>query len=330
MTAPETAPDTAPQTVREAASTHDAPAPRERSPLSPHLQRLEDEAIHILREVVAEFRKPVMLYSVGKDSSVMLHLARKAFFPAPPPFPFLHIATGWDFRAVLEHRDRTAEEYGLDLLVHGNEAAARAGVNPFETETGEYSRLMLTEALKAALDRHGFDAAFGGGRRDEEKARAKERIFSHRSAGHVWDPRNQRPELWRLFNTRLQPGDTMRVFPLSNWTELDVWSYIQAQAVPIVPLYLAAERWVVERDGALLVVDDERMRFRPGEGTVKRRVRFRTLGCWPLTGAIDSAATDVSGVIAELLDSRSSERQGRLVDGALQASMERKKKEGYF
>jgi sulfate adenylyltransferase subunit 2 len=312
------------------AANNEVPARRVQSPLSSHLQRLEDDAIHILREVVAEFRKPVMLYSVGKDSSVMLHLARKAFFPAPPPFPFLHIATGWDFQALLDHRDRMAAEYRLKLLVHGNEQATRASVNPFETETGEYSRLMLTEALKAALDHHGFDAAFGGGRRDEEKARAKERIFSHRSAGHTWDPRNQRPELWRIFNTRLAPGDTMRVFPLSNWTELDVWSYIQSEAIPIVPLYLAADRWVVERDGTLLVVDDERMRFRQGEKTVQRRVRFRTLGCWPLTGAIESKADDVAGVIAELLDSRSSERQGRLVDAALQASMERKKKEGYF
>ena len=301
-----------------------------RSRLSPHLQRLEDEAIHILREVVAEFARPVMLYSVGKDSSVMLHLARKAFFPARPPFPFLHIATGWDFQALLEHRDRMASEYGLELLVHGNEEAARAGINPFDTETGEYSRLMLTETLKDALDSHGFDAAFGGGRRDEEKARAKERIFSHRSAGHVWDPRNQRPELWRLFNTRLAPGDTMRVFPLSNWTELDIWTYIQAEAIPIVPLYLAAERKIVARDGALIAVDDGRLRLLPGETVEMRRVRFRTLGCWPLTGAIDSMATDVGGVVAELLDSRSSERQGRLVDGALQASMERKKKEGYF
>jgi sulfate adenylyltransferase subunit 2 len=300
------------------------------SHLSSHLQRLEDEALHILREVVAEFRKPVMLYSVGKDSSVMLHLARKAFHPAPPPFPFLHIATGWDFRALLEHRDRMADEYGLELLVHGNAEATCAGVNPFETETGEYSRLMLTEALKAALDRHGFDAALGGARRDEEKARAKERIFSHRTAGHVWDPRRQRPELWRLFNTRLAAGDTMRVFPLSNWTELDVWTYIQAEAIPIVPLYLAAERRVVEREGALIAVDDARMRLRPGEKPVRRQVRFRTLGCWPLTGAIESQASDVAGVIAELLDARSSERQGRLVDAALQASMERKKREGYF
>ena len=307
-----------------------APLPGGRSGLSPHLQRLEDEAIHILREVMAEFRKPVMLYSVGKDSSVMLHLARKAFFPAPPPFPFLHIASGWDFRALIEHRDRMAAAYGLDLLVHGNDEAAAAGINPFDTETGEYSRLMLTEVLKTALDRHGFDAALGGGRRDEEKARAKERIFSHRGVGHVWDPRNQRPELWRIFNTRLAPGDTMRVFPLSNWTELDVWTYIQAEAIPIVPLYLAAERRVVERCGALIAVDDGRMRLLPDEKIETRRVRFRTLGCWPLSGAIESAASDVGGIIAELLDSRSSERQGRLVDGALQASMERKKREGYF
>jgi sulfate adenylyltransferase subunit 2 len=307
-----------------------ATAIADRQRLSPHLQRLEDEAIHILREVVAEFCNPVMLYSVGKDSSVMLHLARKAFFPASPPFPFLHIATGWDFRALLEHRDRMAKQYGLELLVHGNEEAARAGSDTVDTETGEYSRLMLTEALKAALDRHGFDAALGGGRRDEEKSRAKERIFSHRSAGHVWDPRNQRPELWRLFNTRLASGDSMRVFPLSNWTELDIWTYIQAEAIPIVPLYLATERWVVERDGALIAVDDERMRFLPDEKTVKRRVRFRTLGCWPLTAAIESKADDVARIVAELLDTRSSERQGRLVDAALQASMERKKREGYF
>ena len=305
-------------------------AASERGCLSPHLRRLEDEAVHIMREVVAEFRRPVMLYSVGKDSSVMLHLARKAFFPARPPFPFLHIASGWDFRALLEHRDRMAAEYGLDLLVHSNEEAARSGVNPFDTETGEYSRLMLTEALKAALDHHGFDAALGGGRRDEEKARAKERIFSHRGVGHVWDPRNQRPELWRLFNTRLAPGDTMRVFTLSNWKEVDVWTYIQAESISVVPLYLAAEREVVERAGALIAVDDDRMRFLPNEKVMTRRVRFRTLGCWPLTGAVESEASDVAGVVAELLRARSSERQGRLVDAARQASMERKKREGYF
>jgi sulfate adenylyltransferase subunit 2 len=316
--------------ARAAKETQTNPAAAARSGLSPHLQRLEDEAIHILREVVADFRKPVMLYSVGKDSSVMLHLARKAFFPARPPFPFLHIASGWDFQAVIEHRDRVAARYGLELMVHANHEAAAAGINPFDTETGEYSRVMLTEALKEALDRHGFDAAFGGGRRDEEKARAKERIFSHRNAGHVWDPRNQRPELWRIFNTRLASGDTMRVFPLSNWTELDVWTYIQAESIPIVPLYLAADRSVVVRGDNLIAVEDQRMRLRPEDRVETRRVRFRTLGCWPLTGAIDSAATDFSGVIAELLDSRSSERQGRLVDAALQASIERKKREGYF
>jgi len=298
--------------------------------LSPHLQRLEDEAIHILREVVAEFRSPVMLYSAGKDSSVMLHLARKAFYPSTPPFPFLHIATGWDFRELLDHRDRIAAQYDLTLLQYCNEAAARAGINPCDTDAGEYSRLMLTEALKAALDTHGFDAAFGGGRRDEEKSRAKERIFSHRRAGHVWDPRDQRPELWRLFNTRLAPGDTMRVFPLSNWTELDVWTYVQAEAIPIVSLYLAADRPVVARDGALIAVDDERLKLRAGETVTSRRVRFRTLGCWPLTGAIASDACDVAGVIAEIVAARASERQGRLVDGAARASMERKKREGYF
>ncbi len=305
-------------------------APGKGASLSPHLQRLEDEAIHIMREVFAEFRKPVMLYSVGKDSSVMLHLARKAFHPAPPPFPFLHIATGWDFQALLDHRDRMASAYGLELLVHGNTEAAKAGVNPFETETGEYSRLMLTEALKAALDRHGFDAALGGGRRDEEKSRAKERVFSHRNSGHIWEPRNQRPELWRLFNTRLAPGDSMRVFPLSNWTELDIWAYIEAQSIPIVPLYLAADREVVVRGGAIIAIDDGRMRRLPGEEVETRCVRFRTLGCWPLTGAVESKASTVAGIIAELLESRSSERQGRLVDGAAQASMERKKREGYF
>jgi sulfate adenylyltransferase subunit 2 len=298
--------------------------------LSPHLQRLEDEAVHILREVVAEFRSPVMLYSVGKDSSVMLHLARKAFHPAPPPFPFLHIATGWDFWELLDHRDRMAAQYGLTLLTHCNQEAARAGIDPFDTEAGEYSRLMLTEALKAALDKHGFDAAVGGGRRDEEKSRAKERIFSHRGPGHVWDPRNQRPELWRLFNTRLAPGDTMRVFPLSNWTELDVWTYIEAEAIPLVPLYLAAVRPVVERNGALIVVDDDRLRLAPGETARPRRVRFRTLGCWPLTSAIASDAGDVGAIVAEVAAARTSERQGRLVDGALRASMERKKREGYF
>lgn len=305
-------------------------APPSKPRLSAHLQRLEDEAIFVMREVIAEFRNPVMLYSVGKDSSVMLHIARKAFFPARPPFPFLHIASGWDFRSLLDHRDRMAKEYGFDLVVRTNERAARAGVNPFDTEAGEYSRHMLTECLKAALDEFGFDAAFGGGRRDEEKARAKERIFSHRSAGHVWDPRNQRPELWNLFNTRLAPGETMRVFPLSNWTEFDIWDYIRAEAIPIVPIYLAAERDVVERDGAFLMVDDDRMRWGACERSVKRRVRFRTLGCWPLTAATPSDADTVDKIITEIVSARASERQGRLIDGASHASMERKKREGYF
>lgn len=317
-----------PETLPEESPVARRPARQGR--LSPHLKRLEDEAIFILREVVAEFRNPVMLYSVGKDSSVMLHLARKAFFPARPPFPFLHIASGWDFRDLLDHRDRTARELGLDLIVRSNERAARAGVNPFDTETGEYTRLMLTEALKAALDEFGFDAAFGGGRRDEEKARAKERIFSHRASGHIWEPRNQRPELWSLFNTRLSPGETMRVFPLSNWTEFDIWDYIRIEDIPIVPLYLAADRPVVDRDGALIVVDDERMRFNPGEQVVTRRVRFRTLGCWPLSAATASDATTVDDIFAEVVASESSERQGRLIDGAMHASMERKKREGYF
>jgi sulfate adenylyltransferase subunit 2 len=295
-----------------------------------HLQRLEAESIHILREVVAECERPVFLYSIGKDSSVMLHLALKAFYPAKPPFPFLHVATGWDFRAMIEHRDRMAREYGLDLIVQTNDAAARAGVNPFDTPTPEYTRLMLTESLKAALDRHGFDAAFGGGRRDEEKARAKERIFSFRSAQHRWDPRHQRPELWNLYNARKHRGESVRVFPLSNWTELDVWQYIRRENVPIVPLYLAKPRPVVRRDGMLVMVDDERMRLRPGEVAETRSIRFRTLGCYPLSGAIESEAADLDAVIGEMLMARTSERQGRMVDHDQSASMERKKQEGYF
>lgn len=300
------------------------------SKLSPHLQRLEDEAIGIFREVAAECRRPVLLYSVGKDSSVLLHLARKAFFPASPPFPFLHIASGWDFQALLAHRDRMAEEHGLDLLVQSNEEASRGGINPFDTDIAEYTRLMLTDALKAALDRHGFDAAIGGARRDEERSRAKERIFSRRGSGHVWEPRRQQPELWQLFNTRLGAGETLRVFPLSNWTELDIWSYIQIENISIVPLYFAADRPVVDRDGTLIMVDDSRMRFADGEKVELRRVRFRTLGCWPLSGAIESQAADIGAIIAEIVSSRMSERQGRLVDFAAQASMERKKREGYF
>src|SRR5882757_5725994 len=300
------------------------------TPTLTHLQRLEAESIHIMREVVAECERPVMLYSVGKDSAVMLHLAAKAFYPSKPPFPLLHVDTTWKFRAMYEMRERMARELGFELLVHQNPEALARNINPFDHGSALHTDMWKTEGLKQALDQYGFDAAFGGGRRDEEKSRAKERIFSHRGAGHTWDPRNQRPELWRLFNTRLAPGDTMRVFPLSNWTELDVWTYIQVEAIPIVPLYLAAERRVVSRDGALIAVDDERMRLLPDETVTTRRVRFRTLGCWPLTGAVESEAADVADVIAELLDSRSSERQGRLVDGALQASMERKKREGYL
>lgn len=295
-----------------------------------HLQRLEAESIHIMREVVAEAARPVFLYSIGKDSSVMLHLARKAFYPAPPPFPFLHVATGWDFRAMIEHRDRIATEYGLDLIVHHNDAAAAEGVNPFDTPTPVYTRRMLTEALKTALDAGRYDAIFGGGRRDEEKARAKERIFSFRSASHEWDPKNQRPELWNLYNLRLRAGESCRVFPLSNWTELDIWQYILAENIPIVPLYLAARRPTVVRDGMRLMVDDERMAIHPHETVEERSIRFRTLGCYPLSGSVESEAATIADVIQEMLLARTSERQGRMVDHDESASMERKKREGYF
>ena len=295
-----------------------------------HLDRLEAESIHILREVVAETRRPVFLYSIGKDSSVMLHLALKAFAPGPPPFPFLHIATGWDFGAMLAHRDAVAARHGLELIVHHNAEAAAAGVNPFATPTPSYTRAMLTDALKAALDAGGFDAAFGGGRRDEEKSRAKERIVSVRGANHRWDPKAQRPELWNLFNARLHEGETLRAFPLSNWTELDVWRYIAREKVAVVPLYFAAARPTVEREGTLLMVDDERFVFRGGEQAVERTVRFRTMGCYPLTGASVSGARDVDAVIAEMAAATTSEREGRVIDHDASASMERKKQEGYF
>lgn len=295
-----------------------------------HLQRLEAESIHIMREVVAECERPVFLYSIGKDSSVMLHLAMKAFYPSKPPFPFLHIASGWDFQAMIAHRDRMAAELGLELIVHHNDAGTAAGINPFDTPTPIYTRAMLTEALTTALAAGGYDAAFGGARRDEEKARAKERVFSFRSANHRWDPQNQRPELWRLYNARKAKGESIRVFPLSNWTELDIWQYIQLENVPLVPLYLAERRPTVTRDGMILMVDDERFRFAPGEEVVERSIRFRTLGCYPLTGAVESEAATLPDVIREMIAATTSERQGRAVDKDASASMEKKKQEGYF
>jgi sulfate adenylyltransferase subunit 2 len=298
--------------------------------LPKHLKRLEAESIEIMREVVAEFKKPVMLYSIGKDSSVMLHLAVKAFYPAPLPFPLLHVDTTWKFREMIAFRDETARRLNLDLLVHVNADGVRRGINPFASGSAVHTHVMKTEALKQALDKYGFDAAFGGARRDEEKSRAKERIFSFRSAQHRWDPRQQRPELWSLYNARHRPGESIRVFPLSNWTELDVWQYIRRENIAIVPLYLAAPRPVVERDGALIMVDDERLPLKPGEQPQVRKVRFRTLGCYPLTGAIESSADTVEGVIAEMLSTRTSERQGRVIDRDAAGSMEIKKLEGYF
>ncbi len=295
-----------------------------------HLQRLEAESIDILREAVAESERPVMLYSIGKDSSVMLHLARKAFFPSRPPFPLLHVDTTWKFQAMYAFRTRMAAESGMQLLVHVNPEAERLGINPFEHGPSVHTDLWKTQGLKQALDQHGFDLAFGGARRDEEKSRAKERVFSFRSAQHRWDPKNQRPELWRLYNARRNQGESIRVFPLSNWTELDVWQYILAEDIPIVPLYFAAERPVVARDGQLVMVDDERFPLRAGETPELRRVRFRTLGCYPLTGAIESDAADLPAVIREMLLARTSERQGRLIDHDASASMEKKKAEGYF
>jgi sulfate adenylyltransferase subunit 2 len=297
---------------------------------SRHLRRLEAESIGILRETVAEFRNPVMLYSIGKDSSVMLHLARKAFHPGRLPFPLLHIDTGWKFREMIAFRDKTARDLGLDLLVHTNEEGRARGIDPITSGSALHTAVMKTEALKQALDRFGFDAAFGGARRDEEKSRAKERFFSLRSPDHGWNPKKQRPELWRLYNTRLGARETMRVFPLSNWTEFDVWEYIALEGIPVVPLYFAALRPVVRRDGVWIMVDDERLPLAPGERPEWRRVRFRTLGCYPLTGAIESEAANVAEILAELRASRHSERQGRLIDSDEEAAMERKKREGYF
>ena len=295
-----------------------------------HLDRLEAESIHIMREVVAESDKPVMLYSIGKDSACMLHLACKAFFPAAPPFPLLHVDTTWKFRDMYAMRERMAREAGMELIVYQNPDAKARGINPFDHGSKVHTDLWKTEGLKQALTLHGFDAAFGGARRDEEKSRAKERIFSFRTAQHHWDPKNQRPELWRLYNTRKRRGESMRVFPLSNWTELDVWQYIHRENIPIVPLYYAAARPVVERDGILVMVDDERMRLNPGEVPQMRKVRFRTLGCYPLTGAVESEADTLTGIIQEMLLTTTSERQGRMIDHDDNASMEKKKQEGYF
>jgi sulfate adenylyltransferase subunit 2 len=295
-----------------------------------HLQRLEAESIHIMREVVAETDNPVMLYSIGKDSAVMLHLARKAFFPSPPPFPLLHVDTTWKFRAMYELRERMARESGMDLLVYQNPEAAELGINPFTHGSSIHTDMWKTQGLKQALDKYNFDAAFGGARRDEEKSRAKERIFSFRSAQHRWDPKNQRPELWRLYNGRKQKGESIRVFPISNWTELDIWQYIHLENIPIVPLYFAAERPVVNRDGTLIMVDDDRMPLKPGEVPMMKSVRFRTLGCYPLSGAVESSAATLTDVIQEMLLTKTSERQGRMIDHDSAASMEKKKQEGYF
>ncbi len=295
-----------------------------------HLQRLEAESVAIMREVVAEAERPVMLYSVGKDSAVMLHLARKAFFPSPPPFPLLHVDTTWKFKAMYEMRDRMAKEAGMDLLVHRNPDAMARKINPFDHGSALHTDMWKTEGLKQALDKHGFDVAFGGARRDEEKSRAKERIFSFRSANHRWDPKNQRPELWHLYNARKAKGESIRVFPISNWTELDIWQYIHLESIPIVPLYFAAPRPTVVRDGMLIMVDDERFPLRPGEVTVEKSIRFRTLGCYPLTGAVESEAATLPAVIQEMLLTTTSERQGRAIDHDQAASMEKKKQEGYF
>lgn len=295
-----------------------------------HLKQLEAESIHIIREVAAEFDNPVMLYSIGKDSAVMLHLARKAFYPGTPPFPLMHVDTKWKFREMIEFRDKMAAEVGMDLIVHTNEEGRAAGINPFDHGSRKYTDVMKTEGLKQALNKYKFDAAFGGARRDEEKSRAKERVYSFRDKFHRWDPKNQRPELWNLFNGKVNKGESIRVFPLSNWTELDIWQYIYLESIPIVPLYYSAERPVVERDGTLIMVDDERLPLRENEKPQMRSVRFRTLGCYPLTGAVESTAATLPEIIQEMLLTTTSERQGRVIDHDGTGSMEEKKREGYF
>jgi sulfate adenylyltransferase subunit 2 len=295
-----------------------------------HLKQLEAESVHIIREVVAEFQNPVMLYSIGKDSSVMLHLALKAFYPGKPPFPLLHIDTTWKFQEMIRFRDEHAQRVGMELIVHTNQDGLREGINPFTHGSRVYTDVMKTQSLKQALELHGYDAAFGGARRDEERSRAKERVYSFRDRSHRWDPKNQRPELWNLYNGRVHKGESIRVFPLSNWTELDIWQYIHLENIPIVPLYLAAERPVVERDGTLIMVDDDRMLLNPGEKPTLEQVRFRTLGCYPLTGAVRSHATTLPEIIQEMLMTRHSERQGRLIDHDAAGSMEEKKRQGYF
>ena len=300
------------------------------SALSAHLKRLEAESIYIIREVAAEFRNPVMLYSIGKDSGALVHLALKAFYPAKPPFPLLHVDTTWKFRDMIAFRDKLAADLGLDLIIHVNQEGVDRGVSPVASGSSLHTQVMKTEALKQALDKYGFDAAFGGARRDEEKSRAKERIFSFRNENHAWDPRNQRPELWKLFNTRVRQGESIRVFPLSNWTEQDVWAYTLAENLPVVPLYFAKERPIVRRDGAMIMVDDERLPLKPGETPEMIKVRFRSLGCYPLSGAIESDAETLEDIVAEMASARTSERQGRLIDTDEAASMEKKKREGYF
>lgn len=295
-----------------------------------HLKQLEAESIHIMREVAAEFSNPVMMYSIGKDSSVMLHLARKAFYPGPPPFPLMHVDTTWKFREMIAFRDRMAREAGMELIIHTNEEGRAAGINPFDHGSSGYTDVMKTQALKQALDKHGFDAAFGGARRDEEASRAKERVFSFRDRHHRWDPKNQRPELWNLYNARVNKGESIRAFPLSNWTELDIWQYIYLEGIPIVPLYFSAPRPVVERDGMQIMVDDDRLPLEPGEVPQEKWVRFRTLGCYPLTGAVESRAQTLPEVIQEMLLTRTSERSGRAIDHDQAGSMEKKKREGYF